>query len=121
MTKGELPQQRSHGRRCVYPVEQGVHSTTADHVNVVDTVRARAHASHHGGQLRGRLAAPEAIRGSAMRTFSAISRESPVCSANVITGTSPAQDTRRSSSNTAEPTPNLCDTFTESAFLIWTD
>ena len=67
------------------------------------------------------LAAPEAIRGSAMRTFSAISRDSPVCSANVITGTSPAQDTRRSSSNTAEPTPNLCDTFTESAFLIWTD
>jgi hypothetical protein len=56
-----------------------------------------------------------------MRTFSAISRESPVCSANVITGTSPAQGTRRSSSNTAEPTPNLCDTFTESAFLIWTD
>jgi hypothetical protein len=67
------------------------------------------------------LAAPEAIRGSAMRTFSAISRESPVCSANVITGTSPAQDTRRSLSNTAEPTPKLCDTFTESAFLIWTD
>ena len=58
MTKGELPQQRSYGRRCVYPVEQGVHSTTADHVNVVDTVCARAHASHHGGQFRGRVSRP---------------------------------------------------------------
>jgi hypothetical protein len=33
------------------------------------------------------LAAGEAIRGPAMRTFSAISRENPAHSANVITGT----------------------------------
>ena len=67
------------------------------------------------------LAAPDLIRGSAMCTFSPSSRESPVCSANVITGTSPAYDTRCSSSKTAEPAPNLCDTFTDSAFLNWTD
>jgi hypothetical protein len=91
--------------------------------NLGNYVTADTHARHHGGQLRGRVGRP---RGDpwlpdADATFSAISRESPVCSANVITGTSPAHDTRRSSSNTAEPTPNLCDTFTESAFLIWTD
>ena len=65
------------------------------------------------------LAAPDLIRGSAMWTFSPSSRESPVCSANVITGTSPAYDTRCSSSNTAEATANLCDTCTDSAFLNW--
>ena len=67
------------------------------------------------------FADPDLIRGALMRTFSSSSRANPACSANVITGTSPAHDTRLSSSNTAEPTPNLCDTFTESAFLIWTD
>src|SRR6478735_3660271 len=44
-----------------------------------------------------------------MWTFSTSSRESPVCSANVITGTSPAYDTRCSSSNTADPAAKLCD------------
>ena len=65
------------------------------------------------------LAAPDLIRGSAMCTFSPSSRESPVCSANVITGTSPAYDTRCSSSNTAEATAKLWDTCTDSAFLNW--
>src|SRR4029077_15944557 len=41
----------------------------------------------------------------------------PVCSASVITGTSPAHDTRLSSSNTAESGKKLCDTCTGSAFL----
>jgi hypothetical protein len=40
------------------------------------------------------LAAPDLIRGSAMRTLSPSSCENPVCSANLITGTSPAYDTR---------------------------
>ena len=48
------------------------------------------------------FADPDLILGSAMRTFSASSSDSPVCSASVITGTSPAHDTRLSSSNTAE-------------------
>ena len=58
------------------------------------------------------LAAPDLIRGTAIRTFSPSRRPRPVCSANVITGTSPAHDTRCSSSNTAESEANLCDTFT---------
>jgi hypothetical protein len=40
------------------------------------------------------LTAPDLIFGSAMCTFSPTSRPSPVCSANVITGTNPAHDTR---------------------------
>ncbi len=65
------------------------------------------------------LAAPDLIRGSAMWTFSPSSRESPVCSANVITGTSPAYDTRCSSSNTADVAEKLWDTCTDGAFLNW--
>ena len=62
------------------------------------------------------LADPDLIRGAAIRTFSASSRDSPVCSASVITGTSPAHDTRWSSSNTADSAANLCETCTGSAF-----
>ncbi len=63
------------------------------------------------------LAAPDLILGAAMWTFSPTARASPVCSASVITGTSPAHDTRLSSSNTADSAANLCDTCTGSAFL----
>ena len=48
------------------------------------------------------LADPDLILGSAMWTFSANNSGRPVCSASAITGTSPAHDTRLSSSNTAE-------------------
>src|SRR6476620_5791604 len=61
------------------------------------------------------FAAPDLIRETLIRTVSASRRASPVCWANVITGTSPAHDTRLSSSNTAESPLNLCDTFTGSA------
>jgi hypothetical protein len=40
------------------------------------------------------LAAPDLIRGTAMQIFSSSRRPKPVCSANLITGTSPAHDTR---------------------------
>ena len=63
------------------------------------------------------LAAADLILVSAMCTFSASSSARPVCSASVITGTSPAHDTRLSSSNTAESGKKLCDTCTGSAFL----
>ncbi|GBE68337.1 hypothetical protein MFM001_47990 [Mycobacterium sp. MFM001] len=63
------------------------------------------------------LADPDLIRGALMQTFLSSNRNNPVCSASVITGTSPAHDTRCSSSNTADPAAKLCDTFTESAFL----
>ena len=48
------------------------------------------------------FAAPDLIRGAVIETFSANIAGSPVCSASVITGTSPAYDTRLSSSNTAD-------------------
>ena len=44
VTEGELPQQRSDRRGRVHAVEQGLHPTAAHHVEVVDAVRARAHA-----------------------------------------------------------------------------
>jgi len=62
------------------------------------------------------LADPDLILVSAMCTFSPRSPARPVCSASVITGTSPAHDTRLSSSNTAESAMKLCDTCTGSAF-----
>ena len=51
MAEGELPQQGSDRRRCIHAVEQRPQSTAADRVDVVDTVRARAHPRHHGRQL----------------------------------------------------------------------
>ena len=49
-------------------------------------------------------------------TCSPINRERPVCSASSSTGTKPAADTRFRSSNTADPTSNVCDDCTENAF-----
>src|SRR5258705_10043110 len=62
------------------------------------------------------LADPDLILGSAIWTFSANSPGTPVCVASVITGTSPAHDTRCSSSNTADAAMKLCDTCTGSDF-----
>jgi len=66
------------------------------------------------------FADPDLILGTAIRTFSERSCASPVCSANRITGTNPAHDTRLSSSNTADSAANLCETCTGSAFPNWT-
>jgi hypothetical protein len=65
------------------------------------------------------FAAPDLIRGVLIDTFPAMISDSPVCWANPITGTStsPAYDTRLSSSKRAEPAANLCDTRTRSALL----
>src|SRR5215207_4688754 len=62
------------------------------------------------------FADPDLILGSTIATFSETSRANPVCSANRISGTSPASDTRLSSSNTADSAANLCETCTGSAF-----
>ena len=64
------------------------------------------------------LAAPDLILGSAIWTLSASSADKVVWAASVITGTSPAHDTRLSSSNTAETGLKLCDTCTGSAFRV---
>jgi hypothetical protein len=62
------------------------------------------------------LADPDLIFGCRIQILSANNCDSPVWAANVITGTSPAHDTRWSSSNTAEAGRKLCDTCTGSAF-----
>lgn len=62
-------------------------------------------------------AAAERIRSQVNRILSANSCDRPVWSARVITGTSPAHDTRCASSKTADDTANLWDTCTGSAFL----
>ena len=60
--------------------------------------------------------APDATRVLGRSTCSPINRERPVCSASSSTGTKPAADTRFCSSNTADPTANVCDDCTENAF-----
>ena len=62
------------------------------------------------------FAEPDLTRGAVIDTFASTISDSRVCSASPSTGTNPAQDTRLSSSKRAEPTVNLCDTFTGSAF-----
>ena len=62
------------------------------------------------------LADPDLIRGCAIRTLSATSSKSPVWATGVITGNSPAHDTRCSSSKTADDAVNLWETCTGSAF-----
>ena len=62
------------------------------------------------------LTDPDLIRGAVIRTLSATSADSPVWLASVITGTSPAHDTRWASSKTADDAAKLWDTFTGSAF-----
>jgi hypothetical protein len=67
------------------------------------------------------FADPDLIRGAAIDTFSANTSTSPVCSANLITGTNPASDTRFSSSNIADSAATLCEPCTRSALLNWTE
>src|SRR4051812_31493064 len=63
------------------------------------------------------FAAPDLIRDVLIDTFPAMICDSPVCWPNPSSGTSPAYDTRLSSSKRAEPAVNLCDTRTRSALL----
>jgi hypothetical protein len=65
------------------------------------------------------LADPDLTRGEAIATLSSNSLVRPVCSARVITGTSPATETRLSSSNRAESSAKVWNNRTESVFLIW--
>lgn len=99
-----------------YTVEQRLHSAAAQQVDVGDAVRARAHARHHGGQLGCRVRRPGPDPRRDDRDLLRQKRVSPLCWANIIAGTRPADDTRRSSSNTADSAANLCETCTGSAF-----
>jgi hypothetical protein len=56
VTVGECAQERAERGRGTDPAEQGRHGTVAQHVQVVDAVRARGHAGHearHLGVRRG--------------------------------------------------------------------
>ena len=63
----------------------------------------------------------DATRVSPSATRSATSSDSPACSANAITGTSPTYDTRSSSSNSGVALDHACDRFTSSAFSVSSD
>ena len=65
------------------------------------------------------LADPDLIFGAGMQDLVGQQSRQPGLAASVITGTSPAHDTRWSSSKTADDAANLWDTFTGSAFLNW--
>jgi site-specific DNA recombinase len=52
---GELAQQLAHRRARVHPAEQPTHPTRADHVQIVDAVRASRHPGDDRGQLPGRV------------------------------------------------------------------
>jgi hypothetical protein len=43
VSEGELPQQLSDNRVCIHTAKQCLHPATADHVDVIDAVRTRAH------------------------------------------------------------------------------
>ena len=58
MTEGELPQQRAQRGGRVDPVEQDWHPARAQHIQVVDAVRAGAHSPDHAQQLRYRVRRP---------------------------------------------------------------
>ena len=63
------------------------------------------------------FAAPDLTRDILIDTVSARISGNRVCSASPSSGTSPASDTRLSSSKRAEPAVNLWETRTESASL----
>ena len=68
VTEGELPQQRSDRRGCIHAAEERLHAAGAHHVEVVDAVRAGAHARRSTVASFGDgLADPDLIRGAAMR------------------------------------------------------
>jgi hypothetical protein len=58
MTEGELPQHCSHRRGCIHAAEECCHAASADHVDVVDAVRTRAHPRDQRGQLGCRVRRP---------------------------------------------------------------
>ncbi|WP_370531417.1 hypothetical protein [Nakamurella sp. PAMC28650] len=67
------------------------------------------------------FAAAEAIRSESNRTCASTRSGSWVCSANASTGTSPAADTRFSSSNVAASGFQACNNLTESVLPIRTN
>ena len=74
---------------------------------------------HDRGQLAGRVDRPGLDPHRRQVHVLAYQFRKPRCSANSSTGTNPAAETRSRSSNTADPTVNVCDDCTENAFRYW--
>ena len=68
-----------------------------------------------------KFAAPDVIFGAAIETLSASSSLRPVWSARAMIGSSPAHETRWSSSNFAESGWKVWDDRTGSVLLVWSD
>lgn len=116
MAEGELSQQCSLCRGRVGAAEEGLHSTRAHDVDIGDESAPEHIAAISVASLGAGFAAPDLIRASARVTLVASRSGSPVWVASAITGTSPAHDTRLSSSNTAESGAKLWQKGTGSAF-----
>jgi hypothetical protein len=110
MTEAELAQQCSHGRGQVDVAEQMCHAARAQQVDIVDAVDAAHIPAIRVRSFGAGFAAPDAIL-VVIEIFSESRSDRRVCSADVITGTSPAHETRWSSSNTADPSTSLWGTF----------
>ena len=104
--------------RQIHLLEQALHPTRADHLQIVDAVCARGHPGNDRTELPGVSSSAETTRVAPSSTRSATSSDSPACSAKAITGTKPASDTRCSSSNSGVAVDHVCDSFTSSAFWI---
>ena len=52
VSESELPQQSTNSRGCVHIAEECFHAAGTHQVEVIDAVRAHAHAGDERGQLR---------------------------------------------------------------------
>src|SRR6476659_8959904 len=121
MPESELPQQGSDRGGRIHTTEERLHPTAADHVQVVNAVRASTHAGDHGRQLRRRIGRPGSDPRYRDPNLVGQQLRQAGLGGQRMTGTSPAHDTRWSSSKTADAEVNLWDTCTGSAFLNWSD
>ncbi len=60
MTEGKRPQERAQRGRSFHPRQHLVHRSFAEHVEIVDAVRADDHPGHDRGDLRGGIHAGRA-------------------------------------------------------------
>jgi len=113
--EAELPQQRPGCGGWVDIVKQDRHPSGAQHVQILDAVSASAYPAITVSSFGAGFAAPDLIRGAVIDTLSAMISGSLVWAASPSSGTSPASDTRLSSSKRAEPAVNLWETRAGSA------
>jgi hypothetical protein len=96
--EGERTQERAERRGRVRPGEDPAHPAVPQQRHVIDAVRAGDHPGHQRGDLQPSVRA--LVRGHAQVLISQVAQPRPIGQRR--TGTSPADDTRFGSSNTAE-------------------